>query len=612
MPPRCCTSPSRAPPSSHSVECLFPYQWDQQKESTKLQEVYKRRGSISATSPTRPSCTPRRHTSLRNVLGRVDKWIPNWVQPEFQPTQPSEKKSPIKPIIRKAVSQPVLQTENQQIITRNSAAKTPVIGQSTSDDCRHTKQSSPRSKKNSRHRDTSCREQTSRSKSKKQSIESTSGHERKKKSKKRNGSSIEKNRSVSATNVYDNNNAFLEMDMSSKERTDYGMMLQRNGSVEARLETPAPRRRTTKKTETRSSKLDLGPLSPSIQKHNYATSANGSNFHWWDLSFRSDDTGLAAVAGNDTCIPKKFELSKNSSEHLSQRDSDSVCTPEESETGKPHKLACQSNLPVSQLLPLRKQISFSGISTETSLYEVASSDESTMEGQSTVHEKCTNRKLNDLTRKDAVVASANPGQTKAVLRVNGEMSHDLVYAPGQGRACCDNRGVTDMHPSSSIKQLNTDKKSVSDLQEQMQISSRASPRREFLSGRNRAIRTPKVTLASSDPRTEHPNAFDELRTPCPLTNVVIEWTAADFALGDGPVAHSAKVTTASKGLFDSEERECHSILSDSFDDESWVSWFSIDPELDDCASSITFLVDGENVHIGRRVRTIPTDSQSNH
>jgi hypothetical protein len=43
-----------------------------------------------------------------------------------------------------------------------------------------------------------------------------------------------------------------------------------------------------------------------------------------------------------------------------------------------------------------------------------------------------------------------------------------------------------------------------------------------------------------------------------------------------------------------------SVLTDNIDNESYVSWFSIDPELDDCASSVTFLVDCDDFTMGRK------------
>ena len=47
--------------------------------------------------------------------------------------------------------------------------------------------------------------------------------------------------------------------------------------------------------------------------------------------------------------------------------------------------------------------------------------------------------------------------------------------------------------------------------------------------------------------------------------------------------------------------EVRSAITDGFDDnESRVSWFSIYPEFEDCASSVTFLVDGDDVKIGKR------------
>jgi len=41
-------------------------------------------------------------------------------------------------------------------------------------------------------------------------------------------------------------------------------------------------------------------------------------------------------------------------------------------------------------------------------------------------------------------------------------------------------------------------------------------------------------------------------------------------------------------------------IDEEFDNESHISWFSIYPELDDCASDITFLMDGEDVKVGKK------------
>lgn len=50
-----------------------------------------------------------------------------------------------------------------------------------------------------------------------------------------------------------------------------------------------------------------------------------------------------------------------------------------------------------------------------------------------------------------------------------------------------------------------------------------------------------------------------------------------------------------------EADECRSAVTDVFDDnESRTSWFSIYPEFDDCASSVTFLVDGDDVKMGKK------------
>ncbi|KAG7356034.1 hypothetical protein IV203_000720 [Nitzschia inconspicua] len=47
--------------------------------------------------------------------------------------------------------------------------------------------------------------------------------------------------------------------------------------------------------------------------------------------------------------------------------------------------------------------------------------------------------------------------------------------------------------------------------------------------------------------------------------------------------------------------ECPSVMTEGHDDESLVSWFSLYPEFDDCASSLTFLLDDNgNIKCGRR------------
>lgn len=46
--------------------------------------------------------------------------------------------------------------------------------------------------------------------------------------------------------------------------------------------------------------------------------------------------------------------------------------------------------------------------------------------------------------------------------------------------------------------------------------------------------------------------------------------------------------------------DCKSAITDGFDDESRASWFSIYPEFDDCASSVTFLVEGDEIKIGKK------------
>jgi hypothetical protein len=52
--------------------------------------------------------------------------------------------------------------------------------------------------------------------------------------------------------------------------------------------------------------------------------------------------------------------------------------------------------------------------------------------------------------------------------------------------------------------------------------------------------------------------------------------------------------------FVNEKGDCHSILTEGSEDESLVSWFSLCAEFDDCASSLTFQVDGNDVRAGRR------------
>ncbi|KAG7361160.1 hypothetical protein IV203_036260 [Nitzschia inconspicua] len=47
--------------------------------------------------------------------------------------------------------------------------------------------------------------------------------------------------------------------------------------------------------------------------------------------------------------------------------------------------------------------------------------------------------------------------------------------------------------------------------------------------------------------------------------------------------------------------DCPSVMTEGVDDESLVSWFSLYPEFDDCASSLTFLLDDNgNIKCGRR------------
>jgi hypothetical protein len=56
------------------------------------------------------------------------------------------------------------------------------------------------------------------------------------------------------------------------------------------------------------------------------------------------------------------------------------------------------------------------------------------------------------------------------------------------------------------------------------------------------------------------------------------------------------------------ESDCRSLLTDSFDNESCMSWFSLNADFDDCASSVTFLVDSEDTEVGassKRSRPAP-------
>ncbi len=46
--------------------------------------------------------------------------------------------------------------------------------------------------------------------------------------------------------------------------------------------------------------------------------------------------------------------------------------------------------------------------------------------------------------------------------------------------------------------------------------------------------------------------------------------------------------------------ECRSAITEGFDNESHVSWFSIYPEFDDSASSLTFLVENEEIKVGKK------------
>ena len=50
--------------------------------------------------------------------------------------------------------------------------------------------------------------------------------------------------------------------------------------------------------------------------------------------------------------------------------------------------------------------------------------------------------------------------------------------------------------------------------------------------------------------------------------------------------------------------DCKSVVTDGFDDKSTASWFSVYAEFDDCASSLTFQMDGDDVKVGKKSKRV--------
>ena len=61
-------------------------------------------------------------------------------------------------------------------------------------------------------------------------------------------------------------------------------------------------------------------------------------------------------------------------------------------------------------------------------------------------------------------------------------------------------------------------------------------------------------------------------------------------------------------LIGADHDECRSAVTEGFDDASGASWFSIYPEFDDCASSVTFLIDGDEIKAGKKSKRTSQES----